>query len=42
MAVITILGSGMMGSAMSYPARANGNEVRLVGSPLDGAIIEGL
>ena len=42
MAVITILGSGMMGSAMSYPARANGNEVRLVGTPLDRAIIDGL
>lgn len=42
MAVITILGSGMMGSAMSVPARANGNEVRLVGTPLDRAIIDGL
>ena len=42
MAVITILGAGMMGSAMSYPARKNGNEVRLVGTPLDRAIIDGL
>lgn len=42
MAVIVILGSGMMGSAMSYPARKNGNEVRLVGTPLDRAIIDGL
>ncbi len=42
MAVITILGSGMMGSAMSFPARRNGNEVRLVGTPLDRAIIDGL
>lgn len=42
MAVITIIGSGMMGSAMSVPARANGNEVRLVGTPLDRGIIDGL
>ncbi len=42
MAVITIIGSGMMGSAMSVPARANNNEVRLVGTPLDRAIIDGL
>ena len=31
MAVITIIGAGMMGSAMSFPARDNGHEVRLVG-----------
>lgn len=42
MAVIVILGAGMMGSAMSYPARRNGNEVRLVGTPLDREIIDGL
>lgn len=42
MAVIVILGAGMMGSAMSYPARKNGNEVRLVGTPLDREIIDGL
>ena len=29
-----------MGSAMSYPARDNGIEVRLVGTPLDRAIIQ--
>jgi glycerol-3-phosphate dehydrogenase (NAD(P)+) len=40
MAVITVVGSGMMGSAMSYPARENGHEVRLVGTPLDREIIE--
>lgn len=39
MSVITIVGSGMMGSAMSVPASDNGHEVRLVGSPLDGEII---
>ena len=39
MSVITVVGSGVMGSAMSYPARDNGHEVRLVGSPLDREII---
>ncbi|MDL2232568.1 glycerol-3-phosphate dehydrogenase [Ruminococcaceae bacterium OttesenSCG-928-L11] len=39
MGIITIVGAGMMGSAMSYPARENGNEVRLVGTPLDREII---
>jgi glycerol-3-phosphate dehydrogenase (NAD(P)+) len=39
MAVITVAGAGMMGSAMSYPARDNGHEVRLVGTPLDREII---
>lgn len=38
--VITIIGSGMMGSALAFPARENGNEVRLVGTPLDKDIIE--
>ena len=40
MSVITIVGSGMMGSALAFPARENGHEVRLVGSPLDREIIE--
>ncbi|MBP3600379.1 MAG: glycerol-3-phosphate dehydrogenase [Clostridia bacterium] len=40
MAVVTIVGSGMMGSALAFPARENGNEVRLVGSPLDNEIID--
>jgi len=39
MAVITIIGAGMMGSGMSRPARDNGHEVRLVGTPLDREII---
>lgn len=42
MSIITIVGAGMMGSAMSYPAAANGNEVRLVGTPLDREIIHHL
>ena len=40
MAVVTIIGAGMMGSALAFPARENGNEVRLVGTPLDRDIIE--
>ena len=40
MKTITIIGSGMMGSALAFPARENGNDVRLVGTPLDREIIE--
>ena len=40
MAIVTIIGAGMMGSALAFPARENGNEVRLVGTPLDREIIE--
>ncbi|HSK69761.1 MAG TPA: glycerol-3-phosphate dehydrogenase [Candidatus Limnocylindria bacterium] len=40
MAVITIVGAGMMGSAMSFPATDNGHEVRIVGTPLDAGIIQ--
>ncbi|MBE6560696.1 MAG: glycerol-3-phosphate dehydrogenase [Ruminococcaceae bacterium] len=40
MAVVTIVGSGMMGSALAFPARENGHEVRLVGTPLDREIID--
>ena len=39
MAIITIIGAGMMGSAIAFPACANGNTVRLVGTPLDREII---
>lgn len=37
---VTIIGSGMMGSALAFPARENGNEVCLVGTPLDREIID--
>lgn len=37
---IAIIGSGMMGSALAFPAAENGNEVRLVGTHLDRKIIE--
>lgn len=42
MSVITILGAGVMGSAMCLPARARGHEVRLVGTHLDTAVIDSL
>lgn len=40
MSTIAIVGAGMMGSAMSFPATDNGHEVRLIGTPLDRDIIE--
>ena len=40
MAIVTIIGAGMMGSALAFPARENGNEVRLVGTHLDKEIID--
>ena len=40
MGIVTIVGAGMMGSAMAIPASDNGHEVRLVGTPLDREIIE--
>ncbi len=40
MATVTIIGAGMMGSALAFPARENGNEVRLVGTHLDREIID--
>ena len=40
MAVITILGAGVMGSAMCMPAADRGHEVRLVGTHLDTAIVD--
>lgn len=39
---IVMVGAGMMASALSFPLRHNGHAVALVGSPLDGAIIDGL
>lgn len=40
MKTITFVGAGMMASAMSIPASENGNEIRLVGTHLDRAIVE--
>ncbi len=39
MSIITIVGAGMMGSAMSLPACDNGHTVRIVGTHLDRDII---
>lgn len=39
MSIITIVGAGVMASALSVPLRDNGHEVRLVGTPLDREII---
>lgn len=39
MAIVAIIGAGMMGSALAFPARENGHEVRLVGTHLDRDII---
>ncbi len=40
MSIITIVGAGMMGSAMSVPASENGHTIRVVGTHLDRAIID--
>jgi len=42
MAVITILGAGMMGSAFCVPLVDRGHEVRLVGTHLDDEIVKSL
>ncbi|HIT60986.1 MAG TPA: glycerol-3-phosphate dehydrogenase [Candidatus Fimousia stercorigallinarum] len=42
MSVITFICAGQMNSAITFPAFENGHEVRLVGSPLDDDIIDGL
>ena len=42
MAKIAVLGSGIMATALSFPASENGNEVRLVGTVLDREIIDSI
>ncbi|MDO5328974.1 MAG: glycerol-3-phosphate dehydrogenase [Coriobacteriia bacterium] len=42
MSVVTVIGSGQMATALSFPAFENGNEVRLVGTHLDREIIDEL
>jgi glycerol-3-phosphate dehydrogenase (NAD(P)+) len=39
MAIITVLGAGVMGTALTFPAADNGHDVRLVGTHLDDDII---
>ena len=33
MSIVTIIGSGMMGSALAFPIGENGHQVHLVGTP---------
>lgn len=40
MKTIAIIGAGMMGSALAFPARENKNKVRIVGTHLDREIID--
>jgi glycerol-3-phosphate dehydrogenase (NAD(P)+) len=42
MSTIVILGSGVMGSALTMPLADNGHDVRLVGTHLDRAIIDAI
>ncbi|MBW2527286.1 MAG: glycerol-3-phosphate dehydrogenase [Deltaproteobacteria bacterium] len=42
MATVTVLGAGMMGSALCVPLADRGHEVRLVGTHLDGEIVASL
>lgn len=40
MATVTIIGIGQMGSALAFVAAHNGNQIRMVGSPVDDAVVE--
>ena len=40
MATITIIGIGQMGSALTFVAAANGNRLRLVGTPVDREVVD--
>jgi glycerol-3-phosphate dehydrogenase (NAD(P)+) len=42
MATFAIVGAGMMGTAMCWPFSDNGQQVRLIGTPLDEDIIESI
>jgi glycerol-3-phosphate dehydrogenase (NAD(P)+) len=42
MAIVVILGSGVMGSALAAPLADNGHDVRLVGTHLDREIIDAI
>jgi glycerol-3-phosphate dehydrogenase (NAD(P)+) len=42
MATVTVVGAGMMGAAFCLPLVDRGHEVRLVGTPLDEAIVASL
>ena len=40
MAIITIIGIGQMGSALAFVAAENGNQVRMVGTPVDKKVVD--
>lgn len=40
MSVVTIIGIGQIGSALAFVAAENGNEVRLVGTPVDKEVVD--
>lgn len=40
MSIVTVLGAGVMGTALTFPLADNGHEVRLVGTHLDSEIID--
>lgn len=42
MSIITIIGAGMMGTALCWPLVDNGQVVRLVGTPLDDELISSM
>jgi glycerol-3-phosphate dehydrogenase len=42
MATVSVLGSGIMATALSFPLSDNGHEVRLVGTHLDREIIDSI
>src|ERR671916_3088542 len=42
MTTVSILGSGIMATALSFPLTDNGHEVRLVGTHLDREIIDSI
>ncbi len=42
MAIVTIIGAGMMGTAMCWPLADRGHAVRLAGTPLDDDIIRSI
>ena len=42
MTIVSVLGSGVMATALAFPLTDNGHEVRLIGTHLDREIIESI
>lgn len=42
MAIITVVGAGLMGTALTFPVADNGHDIHLIGTHLDTTIIEAL